>query len=268
MIQCCICKGKAGILSASCHDGKICKGCSSLIPTALRGKTKNLAAGNIRKIVEWEKDNIRRLRKEFICTNSYGRLHIDEINGFFAITDKKNIKGNKLVWEITDIFEIIHLKDFALTANTSDPKQNSVCMHVNLTVQLEQPACSFTVPIRDVYCVADQVDDNTISYHEPAQLAVFRSLFFQIWGQSVDRYNRSIQKDFLTPTDVEKFKARALFMLDDEYTLKQLKKQRNRLIHAFHPDGQEEDDVLEMTEYTRKINDAYKILKSGVVPGF
>lgn len=47
-------------------------------------------------------------------------------------------------------------------------------------------------------------------------------------------------------------------MLEEGYTLEELKKQRNRLMKTFHPD---EDDA-EITKYAQKINHAFEILKS------
>lgn len=56
-------------------------------------------------------------------------------------------------------------------------------------------------------------------------------------------------------------KAMALFMLDgsEEITQEILKKQRNKLIKAFHPDNAEESET-----YAQKINAAYELL-SGIV---
>ncbi len=56
-------------------------------------------------------------------------------------------------------------------------------------------------------------------------------------------------------------KAMALFMIDDvkDVTEDMLKKQRNVLIKAYHPDSGMDSDV-----YAQKINDAYSILKSAI----
>lgn len=48
-----------------------------------------------------------------------------------------------------------------------------------------------------------------------------------------------------------------LFMLDEGYTMDELKKQRNRLLKSFHPDESSE----ETKKYAQKINSAYEILK-------
>lgn len=62
-------------------------------------------------------------------------------------------------------------------------------------------------------------------------------------------------------TDVEYRAALSLFMLEEGYTLDELKKQRNRLMKTFHPD---EDDA-EMTRYAQKINNAFSLLKTRIL---
>lgn len=54
--------------------------------------------------------------------------------------------------------------------------------------------------------------------------------------------------------------ALSLFMLEEGYTLDELKKQRNRLMKSFYPD---EDDT-ETVRYAQKINWAYEVLKNRV----
>ena len=54
-------------------------------------------------------------------------------------------------------------------------------------------------------------------------------------------------------------RAKCLFMLDDKYTLDELKTQRNRLLKAFHPDNTRDSS----DKYIDKINRSYEILKRG-----
>lgn len=54
-------------------------------------------------------------------------------------------------------------------------------------------------------------------------------------------------------------RAKCLFMLDDKYTLDELKTQRNRLLKAFHPDNTHDSS----DKYIDRINRSYEILKRG-----
>lgn len=47
-----------------------------------------------------------------------------------------------------------------------------------------------------------------------------------------------------------------MFMLDGEYTLEDVKKQRNRMLKAFHPDNDSSID----SKYGEKINACYEVL--------
>ena len=54
-------------------------------------------------------------------------------------------------------------------------------------------------------------------------------------------------------------RAKCLFMLNDKYTLDELKTQRNRLLKAFHPDNTHDNS----DRYIDRINRSYEILKRG-----
>lgn len=49
--------------------------------------------------------------------------------------------------------------------------------------------------------------------------------------------------------------AKNIYMFDDSYTLEELKKQKRRLIKAFHPDNADGDKA-----YAQKIVEAYEVL--------
>ena len=55
--------------------------------------------------------------------------------------------------------------------------------------------------------------------------------------------------------------AMSMFMLNEGYTLEELKKQRNRLLKSFHPDEGNDND----SSYAQKINVAFDLLKSRIV---
>lgn len=58
--------------------------------------------------------------------------------------------------------------------------------------------------------------------------------------------------------DTDYASALSLFMLEEGYTLDDLKKQRNRLMKSFHPDEKD----AETARYAQKINSAYVVLKN------
>lgn len=69
------------------------------------------------------------------------------------------------------------------------------------------------------------------------------------------------QQQRASATNQEYQSALSMFMLEEGYTLEQLKKQRNRLLKSFHPDeGNGEDNI-----FAQKINVAFDLLKSKII---
>ena len=75
-------------------------------------------------------------------------------------------------------------------------------------------------------------------------------------GEGYQKSNQS-QSNSRSNASSDYYTALNLFMLDEGYTLEELKKQRNRLLKSFHPDEGSE----ETKKYAQKINGAYEILK-------
>ena len=62
-----------------------------------------------------------------------------------------------------------------------------------------------------------------------------------------------------TVQDLELEKARALFMLHEDYTMEDLKKARNLLMKVYHPDA---SGVADTTEASQIINRSFVLLKN------
>ena len=80
----------------------------------------------------------------------------------------------------------------------------------------------------------------------------------QYYGYEDSYTGQQHQSGNYQSADTSYVSALSLFMLEEGYTMDELKKQRNRLMKSFHPD---EDDA-ETVRYAQKINCAYEILKS------
>ena len=80
----------------------------------------------------------------------------------------------------------------------------------------------------------------------------------QDYGYEDSYTGQQYQSGNYQSADTAYVSALSLFMLEEGYTMDELKKQRNRLMKSFHPD---EDDA-ETVRYAQKINCAYEILKN------
>lgn len=87
---------------------------------------------------------------------------------------------------------------------------------------------------------------------------------YQNYSEQNQEYNKSdeSQTNYQTSgnSSSDYYAALNLFMLDEGYTMDELKKQRNRFLKSFHPDEASE----ETKKYAQKINSAYEILKRNV----
>lgn len=69
-------------------------------------------------------------------------------------------------------------------------------------------------------------------------------------------YNNTSNANTATQYPQEYIEAKAIFMLQENFTKDELKKQYHRLLKTFHPDEKDGN-----TEYTQKLNTAYSYLK-------
>lgn len=265
MAKCDICGKDTGFMPFACADGHICKDCEALIPSVLKKYARSEGLFLVKNWINYTKKYIKGLRKKFVVTSSCGMLHIDEWHGLFAICDKKHIKDDKLPDSCTDIFSALFLADYGITINNAVASETSVKVDVVFHCVMNKPNVQFTKTLCTVSCYAKRINDEQITYTEPSDLTLFRSLFYQAIVNARDRYQNKIFKDFISPDAVALMKARALFMVDDGYSLDEIKKQRNRLIKAFHPDEHSlSEEVEELTGYTELINNAFRLLKENI----
>lgn len=80
----------------------------------------------------------------------------------------------------------------------------------------------------------------------------------QYYGYEDSHTGQQNQSGKYHSMDADYTSALSLFMLEEGYTLDDLKKQRNRLMKSFHPDEKD----AETARYAQKINSAYVVLKN------
>lgn len=259
--DCILCGAATNLLKRKkTKDGMVCSVCMSHIPKSIKNDIKNYSFEDLRDIVSWVEEYQPKYIKKFEETASYGNLHIDEYHGLFAICEKKQLVDGNIPDSCVDIFHCLDLEDVGIATKHANANENSVNIDVELMCVLSQPSISFKKIIKsNVSCAVKRINSETLQYSEPEGLSIFRNMFNQMYKTALEKYNFHTQNDFLTKHDIEVFAAKSLFMLEDGYTKEELKQQRNRMLKVFHPDESRNDTTL-MAEYTKKINDAYKLL--------
>lgn len=262
MRECVVCGGPATVFSRSCSDGPVCKTCMNRIPDVIKKKIGKYSGLTLKKIRDFQEKHRKDMEKTFEATSSYGLLHIDEIHGLFTICKKTELEDGRISTvekSIPSVFPALYIRDYGITYRVVSSGEDKVTIEVSLMVEMESLDYSFTTPIKTAYCYAERVDDEHISYREPSELSMFRSMFHQMIVTSVEKYNREINRKFITPKEFDLFCARQMFMLPEDFTMKELKAQRNRYLKVYHPD--ENTEKTDLSGYTQKINKAYRLLK-------
>lgn len=265
-------------------NGLVCKECIGKIPKMAVSSLEHLTDYDVKDLMAYAYATAPKLRSVFLETASYGTLHIDEINGLFAICDKKQVdKTGRLSDTVKDIYQALYLTNISMTI-VPDKTQNSpnkIKGLVKFVAVLTNPQINISTTVKErVSCVCYEVDDEHMGFDEPNDLVFFKNMFNQMMKKAFDRYKKAWeeQKEIeeekkkeeerkrreqeekehkeMEKQDMEYIKAKAAFMLEDGYTEKELKTQRNRLLKTFHPDEGETD----VSSYTQNINKYYKIL--------
>jgi hypothetical protein len=192
--------------------------------------------------------------KTFCATSSYGKLHIDETSGLFAISkdlnkDGKPKRGN-------NVFSIYDIEDIGLCCKSPRTNHSLIIVDVEFRFTLSNPYfhCSKIIK-QGARCKSKRIDSQYVEWEEPGEMVMFRTLFNNMLSRAFERVNSILCGKTVHAFELEK--ARAIFMLPEDYTVDDLKKARRLMLKVYHPDSG--DDV---TRESQMINKAYDLLKA------
>ena len=249
-MNCLICDKPVGFSSIKLKSGKICKSCASKLPSLMIKGNPYVQESALKRAMELVKENMR----QFCATASYGKLHIDSMHSLFAIAEKLDKDGKPKTGN--NVFSIYQLSDVGVFCTSPRADHNNVLVDVEFRCTLEDPYISFSVPIkRGAKCRTERVDSQHVSWDEPYDLSMFRSLFNQMISGTFEKVNAMLCGKTIHAFEIEK--ARAIFMLPEDYTADDLKKARRLMMKVYHPDKGED-----VTREAQIINDSYDLLKA------
>lgn len=258
-VHCDICGNKAGLLTRKeLKDGKVvCFDCvhDMNLPDYVR---ENLSEyydlEKLYQLKEYMTYSKEVLEPKFKETVSYGKLHLDETNGLFYIDEG--------LLSMPMYTELKKLTSFEMIFNPEELKEgvfhDKVSGSVAAVLSVEWPLYIYAKTVADkVKAEAKKATfSSKVTYAEPVELELFKTRFLMAASKVMEE--NEAQPEQVSSEISELEKAKALFMLDgrDDFTIEEVKKQRNRLIRMYHPDvGSEED-----TKYAQKINNAYDVI--------
>jgi hypothetical protein len=125
------------------------------------------------------------------------------------------------------------------------------------TCRLEDPYISIKKIVKKgLRCHTKRVDNTHVSWEEPNDLVMFKSLFNQMLTGAWEKVNQMLCGKTVYEFELEK--ARAIFMLPKDYTSEDLKKARRLMMKVYHPDKA----GVDVTREAQIINDAHDLLKA------
>ena len=250
--RCSLChKELSGFAGMRIKDGLICKECKAQLPVSIT-QPQLYDSRTLQSIINMVQDATLR---QFEATASYGNLHVDELHGLFAISDK--LDSNSYPVNTNDIFNVLMLQDIALyCTNPAVSSKNRVVCDVEFQCTFATPPFHIKLSVKKkIPCRQIPVDQTHVNWDEPGDLLMFKSIFNQMIKTAREKYTEQYQQQLLKPGDIARFKAETLFMLPDGYTMKDIDQQWNTLSAAFRADIGRNHECLHV------INEAYHVLR-------
>lgn len=235
-------------------DGRICKGCMEQLPYVYKETSEALKFVSVEEykdLVAWEgKQHKEKCRP----STAYGRLHLDPLNGYILL-------GYDDIPEDNTVISLAEVRKIALHMTDEKRIKDSVAVNVKISLSLEG-----LPDVKDFYL---KNDNAMISVNNGRCIEYTLPYGAQMIQDEIIRISRKITDDAfydmshsLAVEDTEYIMALGLFMVNDgEYTLKQIKQIRNKLMKVFHPDEGEKDVF-----YAEKIMSAYELLAERITP--
>lgn len=282
---CAVCGGDAGLALRKLPDGsRICRACLASIPAPFL-EERYAAAEDARNGAEHGKASIQTLSPMFAATAQYGRMFLDERNGLFTVCDATSVrKDGTLKAPLCGIYPCLAVTEASFSISPVSVSQRAAVCRVTFSGYLGR----YNIHIREtlkksVSCLLVPDGDGMAAWQEPDDLSAFRGCYRQAaetaWRRMraaeerlkaeerarqeqmsreqewKERLEKQAARKAMDGQDKVR-DARILFMLGDDYTEAELKRQRAALMWAFHPDNGHVPDPA----YAQKVNDAYNLL--------
>ena len=265
-MECPICNKKINIFSAvkTKNGEKLCKKCFDKLSPLQKERFSFMNLMTAMQCLQRE-ENTFDMSGKFQSTYDFGLLHIDEANHLFVLCDNKQLRPNGVLKQpVKDIYMLKDIEDYNITMKSVNPDYSGPA---ELELSLIEPHLFLKLNIVDkVNPIIEQDEQSAYIKENPSVLDCRQRLYYSIQAAKISYSNKIYQSANTKIALKETFdnsaldKAKAMFMLEDGYTLEDIKRQRNLLLKAFHPDANNTDQ----SDYAKRIIDAYKVLSDSI----
>lgn len=246
-MKCALCQNKITVFnSKKIMYGRICLDCHKTLPSVVY--LKGYEAEELIDIRDYMNANDF---NDFEVTSSVGTLHIDETHGYICFSNK--IVDGKPV-NRSSIFSVLTLKEFNIYVGAFRRRGKNCVCDINCMGSIADTKIKFKKTIKsNVPCEYKKINENTAECIPPNDIDIFRNLIQQSLTNQLEGMlplfrNYNANKPYLEMI------AQHTLLLEDGYTNEDLKRHRNILLKAFHPDNGGNNEAID------KITAAYKLL--------
>jgi hypothetical protein len=169
----------------------------------------------------------------FSATSSLGDLHIDELHGLFAIAKKMDSHGKP---QNRNIFSIYDLEEVGIYCKSPKVNNHIVFVDIEFTFTLTRPTLSKKVIIeRNARCKTQKSDATHVTWEEPEALNMFKTLFNNMLEGGLQKMQNLLCSKTVEAYELDK--ARALFMLPEDYEMEDLNRAKRLMLQVYNPEG-------------------------------
>lgn len=254
-MECSFCNRKIPKLFSHKNESfSICNDCLSKLPFYFSKRISEYTYEEISTILNWESEKKNSLKQIFFTTSSYGNLHIDSIHHLFAIGETNDFEKGKPVSNDVIIVEIERLQNISFDVKVDRSSIDEVKGSITMSCIINNP----DITIQNILIKKNEsitptmVENNSVIFSLPPEVQL-------IWNEILEIREQLDKHSFLLSGNQREIDmAMGLYMVKDGFTLEQLKKQRNILMKAFHPDV---DTSAGADERSQIVINAFNLLK-------
>ena len=227
MNKCMICNKKM-IGGRALKTGYICKDCGKKIPEFI--EINKLKEPSVKLLINNYEEIMLRIPGGFVPTCSYGKVSLDSLNGILRIENNPGY------------FDVTNVADFVLTPDYVESTKGRVLANVYLSMTLKNPAVDiirYLIKPSDV-CFPKGAK-NSGEYTLPYGALLFLDEFWRTKERIKDHKDEVMAGEVLTKDKLKFIKAKALYMLPEGYTKKDVDLTKFALLEAFRGKGKDHE---------------------------
>lgn len=227
---CVVCDSPTGMFAHKCLDGPVCNDCYSKTPSFFR--VKDFDGGVVRFVCRnYDNDN-ERMCKIFSETCKVGSFHFDSKN-LLGVIGQIN-KDGTIDDGNSDIFSMANVKEVSFVMiNPKAVNEKKVTCDIQIAITFNDTFWTINeIVSKGEVCVIKDEGEN-ISYDLPISVSIAWDEIIKAVNTKRGYIENAINNELVTEDDLAFYKARVLFMVEQDYTIEEIEEVHCKLKNAF-----------------------------------